>query len=102
MTVAALASFVLAQLFTIPMAGLWAAQLALGSVVRHAEASVVDETGERGPEPELTLKRSAKRTSLRNSSVTVGPQDRGLKERNENRSQYQFHNGTGPHVQRRT
>jgi hypothetical protein len=45
------------------MAGLWAAQLALGSVVRHAEASVVDETGERGPEPELTLK-SAKRTSL--------------------------------------
>ncbi len=73
MTVAALASFVLAQLFTIPMAGLWAAQLALGSVVRHTEASVVDETGERGPEPELTLKRSAKRTSFRNSSVTVGP-----------------------------
>ena len=59
-------------------------QLALGGVVRHAEASVVDETGERGPEPELTLKRSAKRTSLRNSSVTVGPQDMGLKERNEN------------------
>ena len=35
-------------------------QLALGGVVRHEEASVVDETGERGPEPELTLKRSAK------------------------------------------